>query len=175
MPQAGPILSGPVTRVGFRRNRGNTLIRNYFFFRQLTALLRPATIAATPIMRRASLSRIIRLILGAILLNAVVCLQAAPAALAHSLPVPSASLESAVDRDEIFLRETFSVSREFGLQCARQSRRVLTSTRSADGYAPGREKALRLHTTETRAFYPAEGFFPRKVAPPDNENDPFLK
>jgi len=126
-------------------------------------------------MRRASLSRIIRLILGAVSLNAVVVLQAAPAALTHSLPVPSASMESAVDRDEIFLREAFSASREFGLQCARQSRRVLTSARSADGYALGREEALRLHTTEARVFYPAEAFFPRKVAPPDNENDPFLR
>jgi hypothetical protein len=125
-------------------------------------------------MRRASFSRAIWLILGAISLNAVVSVQAVPVALAYSLPVSSASMESFIERDEIFFRETSSVSREFSLQCARQSKRVLAATRSFSCSALDGEKTLRLHTMGAQVFCPAEIFFPRKVAPPSNETDPFL-
>jgi hypothetical protein len=126
-------------------------------------------------MRRASFSRIIWLILGALSLNAVVSLQAAvPATLARSLPVPSAFIDSSIERDEIFFQETSSVSREFSLQCARQSKRVLTLARSFGRYSLEREKAFRFCTVVAQVFSPVQFFFPRKVAPPSNENDPFL-
>ena len=130
--------------------------------------------AATQIMRCASLSRVIWLILGAISLNAVVSLQAAPVAFALSLPAPSTIMESSVDRDEIFFRETSSVSREFSLQCARQSKRVLTSARSFAPYSPDDEKTFCLHAVVVQVFSPTQIFFPRKIAPPSSENDPFL-
>jgi hypothetical protein len=130
--------------------------------------------AATFIMRYAFFSWAIWLILGAILLNAVVRLQATPTARAHSFPHPSASMESSIDRDEIFFQETSSISRKLSLQCAWQSKRVLAITRSFGCYAPESEKALRLHTVVAQVFYPVEIFFPRKVAPPSSENDPFL-
>ena len=129
--------------------------------------------AATQIMRCASLSRVIWLILGAISLNAVVSLKAAPAALALSLPVPSTVMESSVDRDEIFFRETSSISREFSLQCARQSKRVLTLARSFGPYSPDDEKTFCLHAVVVQVFSPTAIFFPRKIAPPSSENDPF--
>ena len=125
-------------------------------------------------MRCAFLSRGIWLTLGAILLNAVVSLQAAPAALVLSLPVPSTVMESSVDRDEIFLRETSSASREFSLQCVRQSKRVLTLARSFGPYSPDDEKTFCLHAVVVQVFSPTQIFFPRKIAPPSSENDPFL-
>jgi hypothetical protein len=125
-------------------------------------------------MRCASLSRVIWLILGAISLNAVVSLQAAPTALAPSLPVPSTVMESSVDRDEIFFQATSSVSREFSLQCARQSKQVLTLARSFGPYSPNREKTFRSYAVVVQDFSPTPIFFPRKVAPPSSENDPFL-
>jgi hypothetical protein len=129
--------------------------------------------AATQIMRCASLSRVIWLILGATSLNAVVSLQAAPTALAPSLPVPSTVMEASVDREEIFFRETSSVSREFSLQCARQSKRVLTLARSFGPSSPDREKTFCLHAVVVQGFSPAPIFFPRKIAPPSSENDPY--
>ena len=130
--------------------------------------------AATQIMRCASLSRIIWLIVGAISLNAVVSLQAAPTALAPSLPVPSTVMEASADREEIFFRATSSVSREFSLQCARQSKRVLTLARSFGPYSPDHEKTFLLHPIVVQVFSPTQTFFPRKVAPPSSEDDPFL-
>jgi hypothetical protein len=131
--------------------------------------------AATQIMRCAFLSRVIWLILGAISLNAAVPLQAAPVAFAPSLPVSSAVMESYVAGDEVFFQETSSVSREFGLQCARQSKQVLALAHSFGPYSRDREQALRLHTTVvTQVSSPVPVFFPRKVAPSSSDNDPFL-
>lgn len=130
--------------------------------------------AATQIMRCAFLSRVIWLILGAISLNAAVPLQAAPAALAHSLPVPSAVMESSVAGDEVFFRETSSVSREFSLQCARQSRQVIALARSFGPSLLDREQVFRLHAVVAQVFSPTQVSFPRKVAPSSSENDPFL-
>jgi hypothetical protein len=124
-------------------------------------------------MRCASLSRVIWLILGAISLNAVVSLQAAPTALAPSLPVPSTVMESSVDRDEIFFPATSSVSREFSLQCARQSKQVLTLARSFGPCSLDREKTCHLRAIVVQVFSPAQIFFPRKIAPPSSENDPY--
>src|SRR5262245_10089905 len=111
---------------------------------------------ATQIMRCASLSRVIWLILGAISLNAVVSLKAAPAALALSLPVPSPGMEFSVGRDEIFFRETSSISREFRLQCALQSKRVLTLARSFGPCSPGDEKTFCLHAVVVQVFSPTQ-------------------
>ena len=130
--------------------------------------------AATQIMRRAFLSRVIWLILGAISLNAAVPLQAAPAAFAHSLPVPSAVMESYVAGDEALFQAISSVSREFSLQCARQSKQVLALTHSFGPYSGDREQALRMHTIVAQVFSPLLVSFPRKVAPPASDNDPFL-
>jgi hypothetical protein len=129
--------------------------------------------AATFIMRYAFFSWAIWLTLGAILLNAFVRLQATPMARAHSSPNPSAFVDSSIERDEIFFQETSSISRKLSLQCAWQSKRVLAITRSFGGYAPEYEQAFRLHTAVAQVFYPVEIFFPRKVAPPSSENDPF--
>jgi hypothetical protein len=129
--------------------------------------------AATQIMRCASLSRVIWLIVGAISLNAVVSLQAAPTALAPSLPVPSTVMEASIDRDEIFFRETSSVSREFSLQCARQSKQVLALARSFGPSSPDHEKTFRLHPIVVQIFSLTQIFFPRKIAPPSSENDPY--
>jgi len=140
---------------------------------QLTVRLLPAKMAATFIMRHVSFSWAIGLILGAILLNAVARLQATPTGRAHSFPYPSASLESSTDRDDIFFQETSSTSRKLSLQCAWQSKRLLAITRSFACYAAESEKALRFQTVVAQVFYPTEIFFPRKVAPPSSENDPF--
>ncbi len=129
---------------------------------------------ATQLMRCAFLSRVIWLILGAISLNAIVPLQAAPATLAHSLPVPSAVMESFGDGDEALFQAISSISREFSLQCARQSKQVLALTHSFGPYAGNREQALRLHTIVAQVFSPLPVSFPRKVAPPASDNDPFL-
>jgi hypothetical protein len=125
-------------------------------------------------MRYAFSSWAIWLIVGAILLNAVVRFQATPTAPAHSFPIPSASLEASLERDEIFFQETSSISRKFSLQCARQSKRVLAVTRSFGRDSQGYENALRLKIVAAQVFYPVEIFFPRKVAPPSRDNEPFL-
>jgi hypothetical protein len=83
-------------------------------------------------------------------------------------------MESFVEREEIFFRETSSLSREFSLQCARQSKRLLALAYSCACFSCDRENTLRLYTVVALDFCPAETFFPRKVAPPSSENDPFL-
>jgi len=129
---------------------------------------------ATQLMRCAFLSRVIWLILGAISLNAIVPLQAAPATLAHPLPVPSAVMESFGDGDEALFQAISSISREFSLQCARQSKQVLALTHSFGLYTGNREQVFRLHTVVAQVFSPLLVSFPRKVAPPASDNDPFL-
>jgi hypothetical protein len=108
------------------------------------------------------------------LLNAVVRFQATPTAPTHAFPISSASLEASLDRDEAFFHETSSVSRKFSLQCARQSKRVLAVTRSFGRDSQAYENALRLQTVAAQVFYPVEIFFPRKVAPPSQDTEPFL-
>ncbi len=125
-------------------------------------------------MRCALLSRVIWLILGAISLNAAVSLQVAPVTLAPSLPVSSAVMESSGTGDEVLFQATSSISREFSLQCARQSKQVLALAHSFGPYSCDREQALRLHAVVAQVFSPVLVSFPRKVAPPSRANDPFL-
>jgi len=129
--------------------------------------------AATFIMRYAFFSWSIWLLLGAILLNAFVRLQATPMAHAHSPHNPSAFVESSIDRDEVFFQETSSISRKLSLQCAWQSKQVLAQTRSYGCSSRESEKALWLHTVAAQGTAPIEIFFPRKFAPPSDKNDPF--
>lgn len=140
----------------------------------LTALPSPATMTALRVMRYVFFSWRVRLILGILLLNAVATIHSASALLAYPSPPSSVAIVSPINETNILFQGTSSVSRELSLQCARQSKRVLSLICPFDLHSSAGEKAFQLQASTTRVCSPAPFSVPLKISPPSAEDEPFL-
>jgi hypothetical protein len=77
--------------------------------------------------------------------------------------------------DTLFLEVSSADSKEFGLQCAQESKAVPGQLdRVLDHFALARQHHGRLWATPALSLVPPLLFFPRKFSPPSADDGPFL-